>query len=143
MAMQVLRTKQLSAVFSITPDAEAIIAVRMMSQLNIGALVVLERGELVGIVSERDAVRYVAGVGDLEGALVSDLMTYPVQCVRVDQSVDECMALMTEARVRHLPVLDEGHLVGILSIGDLVKDTISDQAFVIDQLEHYISGSPS
>lgn len=144
LATDVLRAKQSSAVFSISPDEEGLTAVRMMAQLNIGALLVMTRGRVVGIISERDALRTLAGVGDLNGTLVSDLMTAPVRCVREEHTVEECMQLMTEARIRHLPVLGrDGQVVGLLSIGDLVKDTISGQAYVIEQLEHYISGWPS
>jgi CBS domain-containing protein len=140
----VLRGKQSKAVFSISPDEDALKAVRMMAQLNIGALLVMERGRLVGILSERDSVRFVANEGNLDGALVGDLMSAPVRFVRPGSSVDTCMAMMTEGRIRHLPVLGEsGQVLGVVSIGDLVKDTISEQAYVIERLEHYITGAPS
>jgi CBS domain-containing protein len=130
----VLRGKQSKAVFSISPDEDALKAVRMMAQLNIGALLVMER----------DSVRFVANEGNLDGALVGDLMSAPVRFVRPGSSVDTCMAMMTEGRIRHLPVLGEsGQVLGVVSIGDLVKDTISEQAYVIERLEHYITGAPS
>lgn len=117
----------------------------MMAQLNIGALLVMERGRLVGILSERDSgPAPVANEGNLDGALVGDLMSAPVRFVRPGSSVDTCMAMMTEGRIRHLPVLGEsGQVLGVVSIGDLVKDTISEQAYVIERLEHYITGAPS
>jgi CBS domain-containing protein len=143
-ASEVLRTKPTTAVYSIPPDTDVLAAVRMLAELKIGALLVMEHGRLRGIFSERDVVRALAARGDLAGALVSELMTGSVRCVRPQQSSEECMGLMTEARVRHLPVIDEEDaVIGLVSIGDLVKDTISDQAFVIEQLEHYIMGAPS
>lgn len=143
-AADVLRAKSSTAVFSVSPGTEVLVAVRMLAELKIGALLVMEAGRLLGIFSERDVVRGLAAHGNLAGLEVAELMTSLVRCVKRDQSTDECMALMTEARVRHLPVIDDQEqVVGLVSIGDLVKDTIVGQAFVIEQLEHYIMGSPA
>lgn len=128
-------------VFSIAPDAPVLDALTRMADHEVGSLVVLEEGRLVGIISERDYARNVAlKAKSSQDTPVRDIMTTPVVYVRPDHSLEECMALMTEKRVRHLPVLDAEELVGLLSIGDLVKAVISEQKLVIEQLEHYIMG---
>ncbi|HLE67558.1 MAG TPA: CBS domain-containing protein, partial [Burkholderiales bacterium] len=102
---------------------------------------VLEEQTIVGIVTERDYARKIVLMGrSSKQTPVRDIMTFPVMYVRPDQSNEECMALMTDNRLRHLPVVDQGRLVGLISIGDLVKDIISEQKFIIEQLEHYIAG---
>lgn len=129
------------AVWSIGADETVYAALRTMAEKEIGALVVTDNEKVVGIVSERDYARNVALRGKVARETpVRDIMTTPVVCAQPDQSVDEGMALVTDKRVRHLPVLEDGKLVGIVSIGDLVKATIEEQQFVIEQLESYISG---
>jgi IMP dehydrogenase len=110
-----------------------------MSAKGIGALLVTEGEQLVGIVTERDIVRKFS-ILTTDTTSVRDLMTERVLYVDPDQTVDDCMALMTERHVRHLPVLDGGRLVGIVSIRDVVADVIVEQSFMIEQLEHYITG---
>lgn len=126
-------------VLSISPTATVYSALQLMAQHDIGALVVLDGDRLVGIFSERDYARKVIlhGKSSKETA-VREIMTGQVLCVRPEQSVDQCMALMTQKRVRHLPVLDHKKVIGVISIGDVVKEVISEQQFVIEQLEHYI-----
>ncbi|OUS08234.1 histidine kinase [Rhodobacterales bacterium 52_120_T64] len=115
-------------------------AIKLMADKNVGSLVVLENGKLVGIVTERHYARnvFLKGRSSRE-TLVGDIMATHVVCASVDQTVQECMALMTDKMVRHLPVLDNNELVGIISIGDLVKNIIDGQQFIIEQLEMYIS----
>lgn len=138
---QILGSKPDQAVYTMEPTASAHEAVRLMADKNIGALVVVERGKVVGIVSERDYARkLVLMARSSKDTLLGDIMSSPVMYVHADQTSDECMALMTENRLRHLPVMDGGQLIGLISIGDLVKATISEQQFIIEQLEHYISG---
>ncbi|MEA3278090.1 MAG: CBS domain-containing protein [Pseudomonadota bacterium] len=128
-------------VSSIGPDDLVYDALELMAEQKIGALIVLENGKPVGLVSERDYARNVALEGrSSRNTPVKDIMTARVVCAAPDQSVEECMAVMTEKRVRHLPVIESGQLVGLVSIGDLVKSIISEQQFIIEQLEHYISG---
>ena len=130
-----------SEVVSIHPDATVFEAIAKMAANDIGSLVVIEGDEVVGIVTERHYARDVALKGKTSPTLpVRDIMEKNVITARCNQSVEECMALMTKERVRHLPVMDSRRLAGIVSIGDLVKSVISDQRFVIDQLEHYIHG---
>jgi CBS domain-containing protein len=126
-------------VSSIDPDKSVYDAMQLMAAKNIGALMVLENGKLIGIISERDFSRK-ANMLDkpLRDILVKEIMTSQVVYVIPDNTTEECMALVTEMRSRHLPVLENDQIIGIISIGDLVKDTISDREFVIDQLERYI-----
>ncbi len=130
-------------VWSVHPDDTVLDAIKLLAEKDIGALIVIEDDKPVGIFTERDYARsvYLKGKSSLDTA-VRDVMVAPVICVRPDQSVDECMALMTAKRFRHLPVMDGDDLVGMVSIGDLVKSVIAEQEFTIDQLEHYIHGYP-
>jgi CBS domain-containing protein len=138
---QILRTKPDAVVHTMAPTASAHEAVSVMAEKNIGALVVVERGQVVGIVSERDYTRkLVLMARSSKDTLLGDIMSSPVMYVHPHQTGEECMALMTENRLRHLPVMDGGRLIGLVSIGDLVKATIAEQQFIIEQLEHYISG---
>jgi len=140
-AAQILKSKPDQAVHTIGPASSVYEAVRLMADKNVGALVVVERDEVVGIVSERDYARKVVLMArSSKDTPLRDIMSSPVMYVHPEQTSDECMALMTENRLRHLPVMDGGRLVGLVSIGDLVKATISEQQFIIEQLEHYISG---
>ena len=123
------------------PDASVFDALKMMAENNIGSLVVLENGKLVGLIAERHYAREIVLKGRTSpGTLVRDIMSTKVIYARPDQSVEECMAVMTARAVRHLPVLEGGRLVGIVSIGDMVKSVIDDQKFMIEQLEHFIHG---
>lgn len=138
---QILKSKPDQAVYTIAPEASVFGAVKLMAEKNIGALVVVESGTIAGMVTERDYARKIVLMArSSKETPVRDIMTSPVMCVRPGQTSEECMALMTENRLRHLPVVDEGRLIGLVSIGDLVKDVISEQKFVIQQLEHYIAG---
>jgi len=128
-------------IWSITPDASVYEAIKLMSDKNVGALLVLESGKLIGVISERDCTRRVILKERApKDTKVREIMTSDVIYILPDQTVEDCMALMTAKRVRHLPVLADDQLMGIVSIGDLVKDIISEQEFMIQQLEHYIKG---
>jgi CBS domain-containing protein len=137
---QLLKSKGYE-IWSTTPDATIYEALKILAEKDIGALLVIEDGNLVGIFSERDYAREVAKLGKLSlDTRVKEIMTSKVVSVRKEQSVEDCMTLMTEKRIRHLPVFDGTLLVGVISIGDVVKAVISDQRFLIDQLENYITG---
>jgi len=128
-------------VWSISSAETVAAAIKLMADKDIGSLAVLEDGNLVGIITERHYARNVFLKGRASPqTLVGDIMEREVVCVQLNQSVEECMAIMSERRVRHLPVIHGGQLMGIVSIGDLVKSIISDREFVIEQLEHYIHG---
>ncbi len=128
-------------VWTVDADATVFDAIAMMADKNIGSLIVMNGGKLIGIITERHYSRNVVLKGKTSPTiLVKEIMEKDVICVDPENSVEECMAVMTDKRVRHLPVLDDGEVVGIVSIGDLVKSMISDQKFIIDQLEHYIHG---
>src|SRR5574342_1019414 len=138
---QVLRQKG-SAFWSVTPETMVYNALRLMAEKDVGALLVLEGSRLVGIISERDYARKVVlkGKSSLDTP-VREIMTGRVMCVRPDQTVEECMAMVTEKRIRHLPVVVDDEVVGVVSIGDLVKASIDEKDFLIKQLENYITGS--
>lgn len=131
-----------NAIWSVTPDTMVYDALKLMAEREVGALLVLEGGKLVGIISERDYARKVIlkGKSSLDTP-VKEIMTPRVQFVRPEQTVEECMALMTDKRIRHLPVLVDDQVIGVLSIGDLVKAVISEKDFMLKQLENYITGS--
>jgi CBS domain-containing protein len=132
-----------STVWTISPDATVFEAIQMMSDKNIGAVLVTEGGRLVGIISERDYTRKVALKGKTSKELkVHDIISEGVLSVTPQHTVEECMRLMTERRVRHLPVLEGSRILGIVSIGDLVNWIIGAQSSTIHQLETYISGVP-
>jgi CBS domain-containing protein len=135
---QMLKLKP-AGVVSIRPDVPVLDALKLLAEKDVGAVLVMDGPRLEGIVSERDYARKVALKGkSASDTPVSEIMTREVMFVTPAQTNEECMALMTEKRARHLPVIDNGRVVGVLSIGDLVKDAISEQQFIIDQLEHYI-----
>jgi len=137
---QLLETKG-AEVISVPPDSNVLDALKLMASREIGAVLVVEGARLVGIMSERDYARKVILRGkSSQDTKVREIMTERVMYARPDQTLPELMALMTNKRVRHLPVLENGRLVGVLSIGDLVKETISEQEFIIRQLENYIHG---
>ncbi len=129
-------------VWSVRPSDTVYDAIKMMADRDVGALMVLDGNRIVGIVTERDYARnvFLKGRGSPQ-TLVGEIMARNVACVGPDTSIEESMAMMTAKRVRHLPVIDDGKLLGIVSIGDLVKSIISDREFVIEQLELYISGA--
>jgi CBS domain-containing protein len=140
-AADVLKTKPHSTVYTIAPTASVFDAVRLMADKGIGALLVMDGLKIAGIITERDYARKIALMSrSSKETLVREIMASAVLYVRPEQTSEECMALMTENRVRHLPVMDGGKLLGLISIGDLVKDIISEQKFIIQQLEHYITG---
>ncbi len=137
---QLLETKSKGrSVFSIAPDALVYDALKLMAEKDVGALVVIEGGRLAGIISERDYARKVILHGKSSHDIrVREIMTGKVITVHPGQTVAECMALMTDKRIRHLPVTEGERLIGLLSIGDLVKEVIADQEQTIKQLESYI-----
>lgn len=128
-------------VWSIEPVATVYDAMRLMADKGVGALLVLEGETLRGIVTERDYARKVILQGrSSRTTQVTEIMTARVAYAQLEQDIEECMAIMTEERVRHLPVIDAGRVVGIISIGDLVKSIIAEQKFMIEQLVRYING---
>lgn len=131
-------------VCSVAPDATVYAALKVMADNNVGALLVLNQGSLVGIFSERDYARKVSLRGkSSKDTHVKEIMTEKVDCVSPSQSVHECMGLMTQKHIRHLPVMENNQLAGVISIGDVVKAVISEQEFTIEQLESYITGIPT
>jgi CBS domain-containing protein len=139
---QLLQEKGLD-IQSIRPDETVFDAMQLMAATNVGALLVMKDGNLVGLLTERDFSRksYLLDK-PVKDMLVNEIMTRQVAYVDPDYTLQDCMALVTEMRVRHLPVLENGRVIGIISIGDLVKDTILEHEFIINQLERYIYGTP-
>jgi CBS domain-containing protein len=140
---QILKNKG-SQAWSTEPQVTVYAALQLMAEKDIGALRVLSAGKLVGIVSEQHYARKIILHGNSSAeTLVSEIMTSSVVTVGPDQTIGECMTLMTEKRFRHLPVVEGERVLGVISIGDVVKAIISDQQFVINQLESYITGKRS
>jgi CBS domain-containing protein len=138
---QMLRSKPQQAVHTVAPQATVLEALRLMAEHNIGALPVIEQGRLVGIVSERDYARKVVLQGRSSiGTAVREVMSEPVVTVTPAQGIRECMGLMTDGHLRHLPVVEGEQLLGLLSIGDLVKEALAEQDGLIQHLEQYIRG---
>jgi CBS domain-containing protein len=138
---EMLRSKGFD-VYAVSPDSTVYEALELMAAKGIGATLVFEENRIVGIFSERDYARKVILLGKHSKEIpVREIMTRRVICVRPDQSAEECLALMTEKRVRHLPVVVEEEVVGVISIGDVVKEIIAGKQFLIEQLESYIKGS--
>jgi len=136
-----LKALQHQQVHTISPHLMVLDALKLMAEKNIGALPVIDNEQVVGVISERDYARKVVLKGRSSiGTPVRDIMSSPVICVDSTYTVERCMAVMTENHLRHLPVVDEGRLLGLLSIGDLVKEAIAEQGQVIEQLEQYIRG---
>ena len=128
-------------VWSIAPDASVYDAIYLMTDKKVGALTVIEDSKLVGMISETDYTRNVILKGrSSQSTSVKEIMTTQVLYVQPEQDIEDCMVLMTEKRTRHLPVLDEGKLIGLISIGDVVKSIIDEQQSTIEQLERYITG---
>jgi CBS domain-containing protein len=139
-AHDILRFKG-HTVYSVRPDDTVLAALGVMAEHDVGAVLVMDGERLVGILTERDYARKVALVGrSSRDSPVSAIMTANLVSVAPQRSVDECMELMTQHRVRHLPVIENRHIVGVISIGDLVKATIDEQEFTISQLKSYIAG---
>jgi CBS domain-containing protein len=140
---QVLASKSIDAIFSITKETTVFHALELMAEKNIGAVLVLEDGELIGIFSERDYARKVILLGRASrDTLVQDVMTNKVITVETDQKIEDCMQIMSDKHIRHLPVNRKGELVGIISINDIVSAIIREQKAHIESLQGYISGTP-
>ena len=138
---ELLETKG-NDVWTISPDEQVFMALKLMAKKNVGALVIMGSGRVIGLMSERDYARKIILVGKTSReAKVNEIMSRPVMTVSPDESVEECMALMTERYLRHLPVVEDARLVGLVSIGDLVKQVIIYQAHRISQYEGYIAGN--
>ena len=128
-------------IWAVKPDDTVFDSLQLMAEKEVGALLVMDADKLVGIVTERDYARKVILEGkSSKSSTVTEIMTKQVLCVAPERTIEECMALMTDKRARHLPVLDHKRVIGLVSIGDLVKAMISEQKMLIDQLQHYISG---
>ena len=137
---QLLKGKPTS-IIGIAPTASVLDALKLLAEKNVGAILVMEGERLAGIISERDYARKVALKGKSSADTpVSEVMTRSVVCVSLHHTNEDCMGLMTQKHIRHLPVVDGERVIGMLSIGDLVKDLISEQQFIISQLESYIHG---
>ncbi|MHB1250230.1 MAG: CBS domain-containing protein [Polaromonas sp.] len=141
-AANILKSKTDHAVYSVAPGTSVFDALKLMADKNIGSLLVMEDSNIVGIITERDYARKVVLMGRASPQTpVHEIMSPAVMFVGPDHTTEQCMALMTQNRLRHLPVMGDGKLLGIISIGDLVKDIISEQQFIIEQLERYITGA--
>ena len=137
----ILQSKNNSTI-SVSPDSTVFEALELMVEKNIGALLVMDQEEFVGIFTERDYARKVILKGKAsKETLISEIMTEDPVTVTMDNTIEDCMRLMTNKFIRHLPVMDNGKLVGIISIGDVVKFIIEEQRFIIENLEHYITGT--
>ena len=137
---ELLKKRTYTEVHSVTPDATVFEAITLLAEKGVGALMVMDADKLVGIFSERDYTRKIAILGkNSRETLVADIMTSPVLFVTPNNRSRECMALMSEKNIRHLPVMDNGKVVGMLSIRDLMNDIIADHEFTISQLEGYIN----
>jgi CBS domain-containing protein len=135
-----LLRKKGGQIHSVSPHSSVYEALQLMADKNVGAVLVLDGSRLVGILSERDYARQVVLKGKASKETpVREIMTTRVVCVVPEQTIEDCMALMTDKRIRHLPVLEEGQLAGVLSIGDVVKAVISEKQYLIEQLEAYIT----
>ena len=135
---QLLESKRYSVV-SVAPSSTVLEALEVMAEKEIGAVIVIEDEHLIGIFSERDYARKVVLQGkSSKDTPVREIMTDKVVCVRPEQTIDDCMGLMTDKRIRHLPVLEHKKVIGVISIGDVVKEMLSEKEFVIKQLESYI-----
>lgn len=138
---EILKSKAIKQTYTVQPATMVLDALKLMSEKEVGALLVLDSKRLVGIVTERDYARKVVLMArSSHTATVSEIMSTDILTVNPDQTIDECMELLTEKRVRHLPVMDEGRLIGLISIGDVVKNIMSEQEDTIQHLEQYIRG---
>ena len=140
---QILQGKSINALYSVSSDKSVLDALKVMADKNIGALLVVDKGVLTGIFSERDYARKVILKGrHSDDTTIADVMTANVITIAPEQRLEECMQIMSDKHIRHLPVMDKGELIGIISINDVVTAIIRDQKTRIDSLESYISGSP-
>ncbi|MEM8983860.1 MAG: CBS domain-containing protein [Pseudomonadota bacterium] len=140
-SIQTILEKKGHHVWKVDPDASVLDALRLMAEKQIGALPVMEGDKLVGIVSERDYARkIILEDRSSEGTKVAEIMTGKVVCARREQQVEECMAVMMNGNFRHMPVIEDDKVIGVLSLRDLVKVVIAEQKFTIEQLESYIAG---
>ena len=139
---QLLNGKKDNNLYSVTPDMMVFDAINLMNEFKVGALIVLDNDKLVGIISERDYTRKVIIHNrSSQTTPVRDIMTSNVICVAPEQSMDECLVIMSQNHIRHLPVVKDGRPVGILSVMDVVQNIISEKELIIEQLENYISGA--
>lgn len=139
---EIIKSKSDAQVYSVTPSDTVLSALRLMAEKRIGALLVMEGEQIAGIFTERDYARKVVLLGRASiDTPVREVMTRAVRFVHPTHSAEQCMALMTENRLRHLPVVDKERVVGLVSIGDLVKSVISEQRFIITEMERYITGA--
>ena len=137
----ILKNKKSAEVWSVSPEDSVLEAITRMAKLRIGALLVMDGQRLVGIVSERDYARKIILQGRRSAETrVAEIMTTEVATATKEMTAQQCLAMMTEGYFRHLPVLEEGHVIGLVSIGDLVKAVIADQQSVIEELERYVTG---
>jgi CBS domain-containing protein len=137
----ILESKKASTVFSVEPTVTVYRAIELMCEKNIGGLVIVDNEKLVGIFTERDYARKLILKGkSSKDTLINELMTPNPITVSTNSSIEDCMKIMTEKHIRHLPVVDNDKLVGVISIGDLVKQIIDEQKFIIENLEQYITG---
>jgi CBS domain-containing protein len=140
LVLQLLNEKG-HGVWSIHPDDTVYNAIKQMAEKDIGSLVVQEEGRIVGIITERHYARNVVLRGrSSKSTPIREIMATRVVYARPERSVEECLAIMTQERIRHLPVMEDGRLIGIISIGDLVKSIIAQQKFIIDELTQFIAG---
>ena len=140
--VKLLLQRKGSDVWGTNPKSTVYEALQYMAEKDVGALLVFDGKQLCGIFSERDYARKVILLGkSAHNTTVGEIMTEKVVCIEATQTVADCMALMTDKRIRHLPVLDSDNVVGVITIGDVVKEIISEQEFVIEQLENYITGN--
>ena len=131
-----------SRVYSVAPDVDVLQALKLMAEKNTGAVLVMKADKVVGILSERDCVRKLDLAGKTaQGTRVEEIMTSDVLYVEASQSLEECMAVMIDKNIRHLPVYENGKLLGVISVRDVLKEVVDYQQFMIAQLEHYISGA--
>lgn len=140
---QILQGKSINALFSISSDRTVLEALKLMAEKNIGAVLVVDKGVLTGIFSERDYARkIILADRHSDDTRIADVMTPNVITIEPEQKLEECMVIMSDKHIRHLPVMEKGELIGIISINDVVTAIIRDQKTRIDSLESYISGSP-
>lgn len=140
---QILQGKKINALYTVRSDETVLDALRLMADKNIGAVLVVDQNELTGIFSERDYARkIILKDRHSDDTRIAEVMTANVFTIEPEQTLDECMVIMSDKHIRHLPVMDKGELIGIISINDVVSAIIRDQKTRIDSLESYISGSP-